>query len=492
MVREASPPSGGSPNPAPAVSSSTTTAAAAADTNKAGSGRGSNSKKNAKSSKKVRNPPALPTTATAKPVVPSWISAPVPTPTSVAKRSTTPSPTMSSSSQRSQSPPPPPPSPPVVSIQPVKVITTKEETRLFKQKPKKAKNAKAAGEETRKEVVSKKDSVPVQPTQSLGSGDEKRTRSSSVPSNNRNKGAKVGKNAENDVTLTSTTAASPPVATPISVPASTTPPPAKKETSEPPATTVWQPRAPAAPLAKTTNSASGSTGKPQPPVGKILPEVRRGPEHNQDAHLAALPKPIGYRHALLEKKPSPTWNAERSPTSSGPSWFTAPLSPPSGAWWPDDSSLFSRERDWFGLRSLASDLTTTPTMTTASSLGIGGQGHHQSMWPSSTGFPAARMAPSATADAPTWSSEIQTRNTNNSSMNTGTPAVSRVYSPWSVPHWLDVTQPRQPQQQPQQQPAEASLPSVGLLGSGLWDPSRNNNNGTSSGPESWNLDYSQF
>jgi len=356
-------------------------------------------------------------------------------------------------SQRSQSPPPAPPSP---APPPLKVITTKEETRVFKLKPKKTKASKTVSNSSSEEVKPKKEVVTAQ-QQHQG----KRARSTSVSSNDRNKNSapaqKTSKpNAEN---------------TPV-------PPSPKETTSTESKSIIWQPRPDNKTLPKTTTPTT-ATNRPQPPVGKILPEVRKPLSTSLECTNTVLPKPIGYRqHAPLEKKPSPGWNS----TNSSSSWGLPSL-PSAAAWYPENGSLFNRpiqqhqssaqepSRDWFGLRSLASELTVSNSGASSANM-------DHSTWPV-TPF---QVDPPSTGTL--WP-EIQPI----SSGNPVNPAVgSRVYSPWSVPHWLNVTQ-RQPERQ---EPATGQADQLGVLASGIWDapPPRapNNNNNQ----DSWNSDYSQF
>lgn len=314
----------------------------------------------------------------------------------------TPSPTPSGGTPpRSCSPPPTAaqiPAPPVV-----RVVTTKEETRIFARaaksgqkkatgKPAKAVNTVAADE-------GKPSRIPVSPsTQEAPAKDRKRARSSSVPPSSRSEAPPDVKKKEDPPA---------PVAAPVasSVQASDATP-AKKAAEDGPVN-VWQRsclKAPTVPLQP--------SGKPQPPVGKILPEVRKAPEEP-----AALPKPIGYRDAQGKQ---PAWIAE---PKSETEWI-----PGGTAWWPESQSLFSRpaesSQDWFGLRSLASDLN--------------GLGSRSSGWQE-----PSRQPP-------------------------GQEAVSRVYSPWSVPHWLDATQQRR-QDGEQRQWSGDSLYSQPADESGQWE-----------------------
>lgn len=446
VVRETSPPVAQQTLASPAVST---------EPSKASRGKKANSKT---TNKKMKSPisTSLPQQSNKQAAPPAWISSPLTSlSTPTAKRSTTPSPTMS---QRSQSPPPAPPSP---APPPLKVITTKEETRVFKLKPKKTKASKTVSNSSGEEVKPKKE---VATQQSQG----KRARSSSVSSNDRNKNSapaqKTSKpNAEN---------------TPIPP----SPPSPKETTSAESKTTIWQSRPDNKTLPKTT-TATTATNRPQPPVGKILPEVRKPLSTGLESTNTVLPKPIGYRqHAPLEKKPSPCWNN----TNASSSWFGLPSLPSAGAWYPENGSLFSRpiqqhqqstqepSRDWFGLRSLASELT-------APNSGASSANMDHSTWPvNSTPYP---VDPPSTGTGNLWP-EIQPT----SSGNPVNSAVgSRVYSPWSVPHWLNVTQ-RQPERQ---EPGTGQADQLGVLASGIWDSpsprSPNNNN-----QDSWNSDYSQF
>lgn len=507
---------------------------------KSTTGRG---KKN-KSKNKSRS--ALQPTAplgTVKPPLVSW-TPPAP------KRSATPSPTISSSSQRSQTPPlsanvpPPQPSLPVPTL---KVVTTKEETRLFKPKPnnKKTKSkltptAPSTNEDTKQQhaakaapvqsvtpvlpvvtttpspsilVVASSPPVPApQPTTTTtDEPSEKRGRSSSVPSNNRNKAnvtptVQKSKNHPPPPPQPPKSSATPPVIVPTTTTSVATVVEAPKKMTETAATTatvtttttstaatpvasVWQPRthnkslvkAPVTPLLQQT------TNRPQPPVGKILPEVRRVAEEHP-----VLPKPIGYRHVREKASPPPpptcsTWNTEPNQPWYSLTTPTSPPSAPSGAWWPDGSSnplhyLESSPDCWFGLPRLTSDYTESASIGS-------------SMWPASSTNPSGGPAtpdvwPEVQPSPP--SPLLQT-------LNNTTP-VSRVYSPWSVPHWFDITQTRQQQQRQSQDPLlHLNPPNVVstsnqlLQNNSLWDSSatRNNNNSSPPSNESW-PSYSQF
>ena len=497
------------PVPSPVVSANCNEA------NTKSNGRGKKNKsKNKSRSVSASQPVAVPLAA-AKPTPVLW-TPPAP------KRSTTPSPTMSSSSQRSQTPPPSSNLPPPISlpVPTLKVVTTKEETRLFKPKPnnKKVKSKSTAPEETKHVAPAKAASTSaplVTPTnppstlvtpsakQSTTNSGEKRGRSSSVPSNNRNKTASAtvqkSKNAAASPpsSKVATTTTSPTV---VAVAAVTATKSAQQEvpkkTTEadvtlPAATptTVWQPRAHNKSLVKTpaTPLLQQTSNRPQPPVGKILPEIRRAPEEQ-----TALPKPIGYRNHVGEKTSPPpsAWNTETSPSWYNLSPSTTSPSAPSGAWWPDGGSSLSRNvvgppevsRDCFGLSHLASDFTESANNVVGNPMWPVNSSYPSELTPSTEMWPDAQANPS-----------LQTVSSN-------TTPVSRVYSPWSVPNWLDVTQSRQQQPQRRSQDPillhnpnvttpnhQSSMLDQGLMqNNSLWNAPRNQ-----PGNESW-PSYSQF
>ena len=497
------------PVPSPVVSANCNEA------NTKSNGRGKKNKsKNKSRSVSASQPVAVPLAA-AKPTPVLW-TPPAP------KRSTTPSPTMSSSSQRSQTPPPSSNLPPPISlpVPTLKVVTTKEETRLFKPKPnnKKVKSKSTAPEETKHVAPAKAASTsapPVTPTnppstlvtpsakQSTTNSGEKRGRSSSVPSNNRNKTASAtvqkSKNAAASPpsSKVATTTTSPTV---VAVAAVTATKSAQQEvpkkTTEadvtlPAATptTVWQPRAHNKSLVKTpaTPLLQQTSNRPQPPVGKILPEIRRAPEEQ-----TALPKPIGYRNHVGEKTSPPpsAWNTETSTSWYNLSPSTTSPSAPSGAWWPDGGSSLSRNvvgppevsRDCFGLSHLASDFTESANNVVGNPMWPVNSSYPSELTPSTEMWPDAQANPS-----------LQTVSSN-------TTPVSRVYSPWSVPNWLDVTQSRQQQPQRRSQDPillhnpnvttpnhQSSMLDQGLMqNNSLWNAPRNQ-----PGNESW-PSYSQF
>ena len=499
------------PVPSPVVSANCNEA------NTKSNGRGKKNKsKNKSRSVSASQPVAVPLAA-AKPTPVLW-TPPAP------KRSTTPSPTMSSSSQRSQTPPPSSNLPPPISlpVPTLKVVTTKEETRLFKPKPnnKKVKSKSTAPEETKHVAPAKAASTSaplVTPTnppstlvtpsakQSTTNSGEKRGRSSSVPSNNRNKTASAtvqkSKNAAasppSSKVATTTTTTSPTV---VAVAAVTATKSAQQEvpkkTTEsdvtlPAATptTVWQPRAHNKSLVKTpaTPLLQQTSNRPQPPVGKILPEIRRAPEEQ-----TALPKPIGYRNHVGEKTSPPpsAWNTETSTSWYNLSPSTTSPSAPSGAWWPDGGSSLSRNvvgppevsRDCFGLSHLASDFTESANNVVGNPMWPVNSSYPSELTPSTEMWPDAQANPS-----------LQTVSSN-------TTPVSRVYSPWSVPNWLDVTQSRQQQPQRRSQDPillhnpnvttpnhQSSMLDQGLMqNNSLWNAPRNQ-----PGNESW-PSYSQF
>ena len=497
------------PVPSPVVSANCNEA------NTKSNGRGKKNKsKNKSRSVSASQPVAVPLAA-AKPTPVLW-TPPAP------KRSTTPSPTMSSSSQRSQTPPPSSNLPPPISlpVPTLKVVTTKEETRLFKPKPnnKKVKSKSTAPEETKHVAPAKAASTSaplVTPTnppstlvtpsakQSTTNSGEKRGRSSSVPSNNRNKTASAtvqkSKNAAASPpsSKVATTTTSPTV---VAVAAVTATKSAQQEvpkkTTEadvtlPAATptTVWQPRAHNKSLVKTpaTPLLQQTSNRPQPPVGKILPEIRRAPEEQ-----TALPKPIGYRNHVGEKTSPPpsAWNTETSTSWYNLSPSTTSPSAPSGAWWPDGGSSLSRNvvgppevsRDCFGLSHLASDFTESANNVVGNPMWPVNSSYPSELTPSTEMWPDAQANPS-----------LQTVSSN-------TTPVSRVYSPWSVPNWLDVTQSRQQQPQRRSQDPillhhpnvttpnhQSSMLDQGLMqNNSLWNAPRNQ-----PGNESW-PSYSQF
>ena len=487
------------------------------------------------------------------------------------KRSTTPSPTMSSSSQRSQSPPsrssstinlPPPPTS-SLPVPAIKVVTTKEETRLFKLKPThnnsnnakkvKAKPATTTTNSNDHELKLTASAAPKSPSvaivsavavspvthpvdnqlgtvvqQVIAESTDKRGRSSSVPSNSRN----------NDVVAPVNTPKAPPVV--VSPPTATPPAPkaplpatavtvtATKKPSQvsppivtvaavnatatgPTSSTVWQPRTHTKPLIKnpTIPLLQPTTNRPQPPVGKILPEVRRVQPEVVDHPV--LPKPIGYRS--LEKSSPLLTSMAQSLTShlsswsatdpSSPPWYNpaaCPVNPPapsapSGAWWPDGGSPLtnrnvhpldltsSPQRDWMGLSESSSTLMSDSSP----------------MWPVHT-FPSA----GSSAATDTWSDRHQPE----TQVGTFNNPVSRVFSPWSVPHWLDVTQSRQQRNQDPIAPLQhqnltsvSGHPYQSVAESGILPTATNNNNntngslwepdGSDGGKDSWSS-YSQF
>ena len=181
-------------------------------------------------------------------------------------------------------------------------------------------------------------------------------------------------------------------------------------------------------------SLNSVPNRPQPPVGKILPEIRRPEE-------SPLPKPIGYRYKDQQSSATSPWNRDInhswssvSTTANHPSSAVASSGKncSNQPWWPEDShSLFSRpdgqesSRDRFGLRSLASELSlAAPTSPVA----------HDS-WPMINNYAARPVRETwdvHAAGQPTQSC-VEDNAVASSSSSRG------VYSPWSVPHWLDVT-----------------------------------------------------
>lgn len=347
--------------------------------------------------------------------------------------------------------------------------------------------------------------IPKQPESS-----EKRGRSSSVPSNNRNKNAaapqpavqksknSVAPQPTSTASSPSSSVATPPVSNPtpqtttkkateIVPPISTT----AVSSSTAPTTTVWQPRSHNKPLVKAsvTPLLQQTSSRPQPPVGKILPEVRRVPV---EVEHPVLPKPIGYRQVRDKPTTPPSaWN-----TDTNPPWFNVvanPPSAPSGAWWPDGGSPLGRNlpvaqhepsRDWLGLSTLASDYNES----SASNNVIGSH-----MWPINS-YQTSEVVPEVWSDVQQNPSPLH-----NHTVNPNPNPVSRVYSPWSVPPWLDVTQQRRSQQDPMLHHNPITNTSVshqstlnqGILpaNNNLWDPSaRNPMPGNES---SWST-YSQF
>ena len=475
-----------------------------------------NSSKKSKSKKTQQQRPASKGPASTPLSSTGWILSPP------SKRTTTPSPTMSSSSVQTPPPSPKPfryqpPSPTPKALPPPVIVTTnitttKEETRVFV-KPKAKKVTKATTKTTPSLPITVAPSVPVPvpvtaPTvkasepSSSPSTTTKRARSSSVPSNNRKKAPPEvqvpATPRSTTVTVTPTikptgTAATIKIPVQASAASSVAAPPPPPPPPPPPSAalekedSVWNKKARLQPkvvatvaaipttITTTTTTAASSTPivqqqqqqqpptvRPQPPVGKILPEVRR-PEivqqqQQQETPLKAdheLPKPIGYRPSLAT-----TSNAQANqwfnllpsspPAAVVPESPVAPVVPTAVAvpttdvsmnWWPEDHSLFSlnrpqqqpaaieEQRDWFGLRSLASDLTSNNNNSSSST------NDQPTSWPN-------------------WPSQQQQLPQNSFSLAPAVPPTSsssnssRIYSPWSVPHWLQVTQ--QPQQQQQQ------------------------------------------
>ena len=174
----------------------------------------------------------------------------------------------------------------------------------------------------------------------------------------------------------------------------------------------------------------------QLPVGKILPEVRR-PERN-------LPKPIGYRYTDKTLKQYSPWNADfnrsfdtldKRPSFDHPSNLIQSVN---SSWPEENCAPFHRieghesSRDWFGLRSLASELSSPEELT------IHPRSSHSRLF-NNSGIPPIRD---------TWNfdhvTDEQTENAFMSSLHSSSGPLSRdsglYYSPWSVPHWLDVSQ----------------------------------------------------
>ncbi|XP_057366361.1 transmembrane protein 131-like [Daphnia carinata] len=493
---------------------------------KSTSGRGKKNKSKNKSRSALQSVAPL-ATVKSPPLAPWTPPAP--------KRSATPSPTISNSSQRSQTPPPSanvPPPPPTLPAPTLKVVTTKEETRLFKPKPnnKKTKSkssasvheetkatakavANAASPATSSPIATAAPSILAVASQQASNAQEiktaddepsgKRGRSSSVPSNNRNKTVTPNVHKSKNPPAPPKSSNKPPVAA-VATSTNVTNVEASKKVTEIAATTVitsttttpvasvWQPRTHNKPLVKTpvTPLLQQTTNRPQPPVGKIIPEVRRVPEEH-----TVLPKPIGYRHPREKGSPPPsspsssTWNTDSQP------WYnlsssTSQASAQSGAWWPDGRSRSPHDRnqheqqlesrDWLGLPRLTCDYTE--------STNIG-----SSMWPASSSYSSATAPdvwPEVQASPP--ASLLQTLNNTN--------PMNRVFSPWSVPHWFEVSRQQQRRNQepllhngspnmamtnPQQ------TPNLGLVNNnGLWDSTITHNNNAPSN-ESW-PSYSQF